>query len=211
MDARDVEGLAGVERRQDRRQTTGQHGLARAGRTGEQHVVPTCSRDFERTPGPRQTTHVGEVDCLFVEVCRGRLRGARRRCVGPVGFPLEARAQLEDGTGGPDLDAVHERSLGRACHRHDDRARARDAQRVDEREHPGHGADGTVETQLAEHADAVEHAVGQLAARRQQPEPDRQLEASARLANAAGREVHGDALLRKLQARRQQRRAHAFP
>jgi hypothetical protein len=84
------------------------------------------------------------------------------------------------------------------------------AQLVEEREDARHRPHGSVETQLAEHSYTVEHTVGQLAARREQPQRHRELEAGAGLAHATRREVDRDALQREVEVRRQQRGPHSF-
>ncbi len=66
-------------------------------------------------------------------------------------------------------------------------------ERVDERERARHRAHRTVETQLAQHRDAVEHAGGQRVVGAEHPERDREIQSRARLADVAGREVDGDA------------------
>jgi hypothetical protein len=84
------------------------------------------------------------------------------------------------------------------------------AQRVDECEDAGHRADRPVESQLAEHADLVEHPVRELARGGDETEGDGELESGACLADTTRREVDRDPLLGELEVRRQQCRAHAL-
>ena len=91
--------------------------------------------------------------------------------------------------------------LGGDGERHDHLADAVAAQRVDERERARDRADAAVEPELAEHADAVERRVGEVARGDEEPEGDRELEAGAGLAHRGRREVDGDAALRPRRAR----------
>jgi hypothetical protein len=56
-----LQQLARRQRRQQARQTLGQHRLARAGRADEQQIVPACRRDLERALGAFLTTHLVQV------------------------------------------------------------------------------------------------------------------------------------------------------
>ncbi len=207
MDACHLERLAGVERRQDRREPSRQHRLAGTGRAGEQYVVPAGRCDLERAPRTRQAPHVGEVDCLVVEPGhRSRVTG--RGDVRPFGLALQARTELADVPRRAHVDVVHERGLGRVGSGHDHRSHPGAAECVDEGQDAWHRTHRPVEPQLAEHTHVVEDAVGELAARRQQTERDCELEPGAGLADATRREVDGDALERELELRRQQRRPH---
>ena len=105
---------------------------------------------------------------------------------------------------------MHERRLGDVGRGNDHRVGPGGAKRVDQREHARHWADRPVEPQLAEDADPVEDAVGQLAGGGDEAEGDRELESRAGLANTTRREVHRDPLERELDRGRQQRRAHAL-
>jgi len=105
---------------------------------------------------------------------------------------------------------VHERGLGAVGGRHDHRVDPGGAERVDEREHARHRPDRAVEPQLAEHADPVEDAVGELAGGGDEAEGDGELESRSGLANTARRKVDRDPLERELDRRRQQCRAYAL-
>ena len=172
--------------------------------------MPARGGDLQRASRAREPTHVGEIHGLVVEVGLGALRGAGRRRLRPFGFALQACAQLRDRARRAHLHAVHERRLGDVGRGHDHRARPGGAERVDEREDAGHRADRSVEPQLAEHADLVEHSVRELARGGDETEADRELESRAGLANPARREVDRDPLLRELEVRRQQCGADAL-
>ena len=81
---------------------------------------------------------------------------------------------------------------------------------VDERERPRHGAHRAVETQLAEHADAVEYARRQPSIGGDQRERDRELQPRSGLAHRRRRQVHRDALHRILETGGEHGRAHAL-
>ena len=61
VDARHLERLVRLERRQEPRQAAGEHRLARARRAGEQQVVAAGGRELERPPGALLAADVGEV------------------------------------------------------------------------------------------------------------------------------------------------------
>ncbi len=82
MDHRGFQRLGGAQRRQDARQTGGQHRLARAGRTDHQDMVAACRGNFQRTFGAFLPLHVAEIaGCIrgvdFAGVCRGQDRAGR--------------------------------------------------------------------------------------------------------------------------------------
>ena len=64
VDARHLERGVAFERRHDRRQAAGEHGLADAGRPDEQQVVTAGRRGGKREARVRETAHVGEVERL---------------------------------------------------------------------------------------------------------------------------------------------------
>ena len=79
---------------------------------------------------------------------------------------------------------------------------------ADPRHRAPHRTERAIERELAE-AERL-HVDGELAARAQDPERDRQVEACAFLAPLGRREVHGHAAERELVARIADRRAHAL-
>jgi hypothetical protein len=172
--------------------------------------MPTRGGDLQRASRAREPAHVSEVDGLVVQTERIRPPVGRWRRVRPFRLALQAGAQLRDAAGGTNLYALHERGLGDVGSGHDHATDPGGAEGIDEREHAGHRTDRAVETELAEHPDAVEDAVGELARRRHETERDRELEPRAGLANPAGREVDGDPLLRELELRREQRGPDPF-
>ena len=149
-----------------------------------------------------EAADLGEVDGF---VARRGFAVGEGGPVGPGGFALEAAAQLGEVGGGADVDAGDERGFGGVGGGDDDRGDAGAGEDVDEREGAGDGPDRSVEAELAEDADAVEHPGGELLVGERDPEPDRELEAGAGLAQAAGREVHRDALGRPRELRVRER------
>ena len=170
-------------------------------------------RDLERAPGGGEAAHVGEVEGLVVGVVAvGPVvapgRGGDR---GPLRLALQAQEELAEEARRSHLHVLDQGRLGGVRLRDDDRVHATGAERVDEHEHPGHRPHRAVEPQLAQHADAVEHACGEVVLGGERTERDGELESRTGLAHPAGREVDGDASAGPLELRRQHRRAHALP
>ena len=61
VNRRHKQGLIKVERRQQRRQPSGQHGLASPGRAAHQEMVSSSSRDFERTAPSQLPAYVRKI------------------------------------------------------------------------------------------------------------------------------------------------------
>ena len=150
---------------------------------------------LERTASEREPAHVAQIERLVVD--RVVVVRAGRVPLGPGRFALDAARAARRGDRAPRTCTSRTSAASAAfAERHDHRLGARAGQHVDQRQRAGHRAHRPVEPELAEHADAVERAGGQLVARGQQAERDRELEPGAGLAHCAGREVHRDALLR---------------
>ena len=100
------------EQRQDPRQPAREHRLARAGRPGEQQVVPARGGDLERAARALLAAHVGEVGDgrQRLEVVR------RRRRLGRVALAAEVRDRLGEMAHADRLDAG-ERDLRRPTRR----------------------------------------------------------------------------------------------
>ena len=124
VDARHLERLVGVERRQDARQPAGEHRLAGARRPGEQQVVAAGGRDLERAPRPLLPAHVA----------RGRARPARRVAVRRARYGGGSRSPRRYATASARCRDRHgldagERGLGAPTRRRRRGARARPAAR----------------------------------------------------------------------------------
>ena len=83
VDARDLEGVAGLERGEDRREPPGEHGLPDARRPDEEQVVRSRGGDRERPSRAGQPAHFTEVGGVGIgwrglrEVREGRARVPR--------------------------------------------------------------------------------------------------------------------------------------
>ncbi len=203
MNARDLERLFLLERRQDPRQAASEHRLADAWRAAEQHVVPSGGGELECAPRA----------LLSTDVCKVERRMSRT----PVGG---------DELGCVDLAAEIGDSLGQVTHAHGlhagkGRLRAR-LVRADEPFEPGaagalrhaeHAADASqaaVERKLAARRVLVEPLARYLSRRREQGQRDRQVEARALLLQLGRREVDGRFVPRPLESRRLDAAAHAL-
>ena len=161
----------------------------------------------EREPGVREAAHVDEVEGF---VGLGVFGGFGLGCVGPGLFAFEALVQLSEAAGDAHVHTRYEVGFGCVRGGDDHAGGSGPAERVDEGEGSHDGADGAVEAELAEHADAVEHAGGQPAVGTRERKRDCELEAGPALAYRCGREVHRDAFHGVGQAGREQRGANAF-
>lgn len=218
------------ERRQEGGQARGEHRFARARRPDHQHVVAARGGDFERALRARLADHIGEIGrrCGGERVEPGRGDGGEP----PVRRVGEVRAQRGQIGRAVHGHARHERRLGRARQRQVElggvrrrrprgrrfglRGRAvvvrllaaRRAAR--HRERAAHRPQRARERQLARELAAVERAGRKLAARGENAERDRQIEAAGLLRQIGRREVDGDAPHGKLEPAVLQRGAHAL-
>ena len=186
-DAGDLDGFVGVERGQDRGESAGEHRLAAAGRTGEEQVVGAGGRDLEREPGGGEAStsarstgsaSVGSsVSAGLAPAGSGSGQGSSRLETGAQGREVRGAAHVETGD---------ERGLEVVLRRDDHRPDAAAGERVGQDERAGHGPDGAVEAELAEHAHAVEAPRGELVLTEGEGQGDRELEAGAGLAHGGG-------------------------
>ena len=199
VDHRHLDRFIQRERRQDRRQAAGEHGLARAWRPNEQHVVAPGRGHLESPPRMRLPADVGEV--------AGGERGGGEERLAVDGRRGTRRLTADVGDGlGDGLDADHGRAAGErrlgGVRRGDDEPLQRcPPRRRRDRQGAADGVDTAVEPELAENAPAVERRERSLAVGREDAEGDRQVERGALLADAGGGQVHRDALRRILEAR----------
>ena len=197
VDARDLERLVGVERRQDRRQPAGEHRLAGARRPDEQQVVPAGGGDLERaaraTASPRTSARsTGSSSRSRL----GALGAADRRRLRPRPRPSGTRAAR-----------ASERADAHVARRARARPRRRSAAGTIDRARPG-GASastsasvpGTGRTEPSRPSSPstptlVEHAGRELVRRRRcRPSATASSRPGSGLAHAARREVDRDAL-----------------
>ena len=202
VDPGDLQRFVGIQRRQDRRQASGQQRLARARPPDHQEVMAAGRRHLQRPPPAGQAPDHGEVGRGIV-VAPGRfvtrLLGRHRRR--PLALTFEGIAGLEqrcgreapapsDEAGLDALPAGHEHGPGPGA-----------AQDVDHGQHSGNGPERAVEAQFADDPDAVEDAGRQLLTGHHQAEGEREIEPGPRLAHAARGEVDGDPPERPLRPR----------
>ena len=210
MDARDLERGVAFEVGHDRRQAAGEHRLADAGRSDEQQVVAARGRGREREARVGEAAHVDEVEWFVgrrASSASGTGSGGSGHGASPFRHASSSPSVRASRTWMPGTSAASAAfAAGTITHS----APAR-ATRVDERERARDRSHRAVETELAEHADAVEHA--RRAVRRRRSSSASAIASSepgAGLAHRRGREVHRDALDRERESRRQQRGAHAL-
>ena len=175
-----------VELGKHRRQALGQHGLARARRTEQRHVVPAGGRDLDRPAAEALAGDVGEV---------GHGLGRWWRVVGRVEqrpVLADERHQPVERVDGPHPYPRDDRRLAGVAPRHD---RAGDAGAGGGRDHRQHTADrphGAVEAQLTEDRHALQRAERQLAGRAEERRGDREVVARAELGHRRRQQVDGD-------------------
>src|SRR5919108_967178 len=115
MDLSDFQRLLERRRRKDARKSAGEHRLAGPRRPDHQEVVTPRGGDLERPLGVHLTPDIGEIGGVpkILALWDRRPSGlGGRPPVHEVGQPCERRDPI-------DLDAVHERSLGRIGHRNE--------------------------------------------------------------------------------------------
>ncbi len=188
VDARHLQRLGRLERRQDRRQAPRQHRLARSRRPGQKEVVASGRCDLERAPRAVVAAHLGEV-----RECRRRPRRLPVRL--PVELRLAAQVRQPPRRGGG-------RGSARRLRARPPRPRARDraacpaprASRLGDGEHAADAPQPTVEPELADRRVHRRGARAELTRRREDRERDRRSNAEPSLRCCAGREVDRDQL-----------------
>ena len=150
----DLERLVLLERREQAGEAPGQHGLAGAGRAGEEQVVGAGGGDLEGPAGLVLASDVGEVlDHRHRGV--GRRPGAAQ--LGPADQPL---ADLLQRGGAGDPQAGDERGLDQVGLGDDQEPGARPAGGQGGRQHPLDRADVAAEAELADRPQALEGRSG---------------------------------------------------
>ena len=168
----------GAQKRKQRGQPAREHRLPGAGRALHEQVVRTGGRDLQCAARARVPAHVAQVRARRDRVgVVGKRRGQRERSfrgqhVGDLGQRL--------GTG--DRQPVHERGLTRVLARDDQAGEARPPSALRHRERPAHAAHLPAERELPEHRDAFERRGGDLPARREQRDREREVEPGPDLA-----------------------------
>ena len=203
--ARDRDRLVVAERRQEGGQPPRDHRLAGAGRAVHEQVVAAGRDDLQRGDERVVAAHVAQVGVLAgVLGTRIGLRDGRGFAV--AAGDLDRFLQRRDAE---HLERGDERGL--ACSRHRQQEPAETVARgaLGDGQGPARRPQFARERELALHRAAVQRLDRELPARRQHGHGDRQVEAWSGLAQVGGREVDGDALGGKLEARVDHGRAHA--
>jgi len=166
----DLERLVLLERRQQAGQAPGQHGLAGAGRAGEEQVVGAGGGDLQGPAGLVLAADVGEV-------LDRRDRGLRRRAgtvqVAPADQPL---ADLPERGGAGDPQVGDEGRLDQVGLGDDQQAGVRAAGGQGGRQHALDRADVAAQAELADGPQALERGRRPRPGCGQQPDGDGQVE-----------------------------------
>jgi hypothetical protein len=175
-----------VQRRQDRGQPLGQHGLAGTRRSEQGEVVRAGGGDLEREPAPVLADHVGEVEVvtLLETVHCGR-----------IGEGDAGPRELDDLTellGAVDLDAGDEAGLGDVVGRHDDAPDTGPGRRQHHRQHAADRADLPVEAEFPDERGAADGAQVEPPGGTQHHDRDGEVEARAVLGQIGREQVDGD-------------------
>ena len=180
-------------RRQDARQALREHGLAGAGRAGQQEAVPARRRDLERAPRLRLPLHVREVRPPGAARARDAFDASQ------AFLPREMRAHRGERWGGMDDRARNEGRLARRRFRqHEGAAVAVRGERHGERAADRAKLSG--KGQLSRELEPLEGPGRNLPRGRENAQREGEVEAAAFLRQVRGREVRDDAALRKLEA-----------
>ncbi len=190
MDARYLERCVVGQERQDPGEPAREHRFSRAGRAGEQDVVPTCRGDLERTARPFLAPNVGEVG----NVCKRFEVVSRHRRLRRVAFSAEIGNRLGEMTHADRFDSG-ESDLGARFGGTDEmrEAGATGAFRGDER--AGNRPETAVECELADRCVPLERFGRQLVGRCEHGQGDREIEPRPFFAQRRRREVDGDTAL----------------
>ncbi len=199
VDARHIQGFVDGHARQDARQGARQQGLAGAGRTDHQDVVPAGRGHFQ-----------GALDVLLAfDLAENRSAGCRADSSGVTGgwgvmgaAPRRWAYRLaRDATGITSRSGIRAASAasawgtkmrlkpcwrGRGCHG----------------QHAAHVAHAAIQRELAHHQRLVQALGWELPGGDQHPQGDGQVVGRAFLAHRSRRQVDGQALARVMQARR---------
>ncbi len=206
VDPGDVPGGRVVEVGQESGQPGGEEGLAGAGRSDQEQVVPTGGCRLEGTAGDRLSEDIGQV------ARRDRGRTGRP----PVGRPVQGRrvrprasARAAGHQLGQRGDRIA-RSAGQAglvqAPLGDDQAMIE--QCVGQHQRAGHAPDRTVETELADEGEPVDGSLVEHAGGNQDAHGDGQIQAGPRFAHAGRGQVHGDPAPGPREAARHQGGSH---
>ena len=183
-----LQSLGGRQVRQQAHETAGQHGLARAGRSDQQQVMPAGRGDLQRPSSQRLARDVAQV---WLSFDRGRSPGRRR--IGPGRGAGQGFEHLGEPAHRPHPLRRHQLRHGAVSGRHHDRVVVHG---IDEGQRAGNGAHRAVESQLPQRADVFDRRRLELPVGHQHADGNGQVETGARLGHVAGGQVDGYALRR---------------
>src|SRR6202165_5072232 len=195
-DLRHVQSLFELEWRKDAGQASGEHGLAGAGRSAEQQVMPTRGRNLQGAASLLLAVDLGEV---MLGRFDSEIRAGTRSNVGLNRFDayqvihhsLEAGARY-------DHQAVDQGRLTSVCRWDEDAliTKLAEAERCDE--HAVDMADCAVQRELAQECGVRRRPLASTCER--DGDGDRKIQAASFLTQLGGREIHGQSLAGKLQS-----------
>ncbi len=213
--ARDAVDLGGLERLlqahrgKDGGEAAGQHGFSRAGRAEQHDVVAAGSRHLQGALGGGLAPDVGKVG-LVRRTCaheRGYVGSGRGNGI----FAQQVTAHFEQSAGAADLQSFDHRGLGDIGVRNQDTAESGRTGGESHGKGTAHGAQISLEPDLAQHHVLLEAVFGQLAAGHQNAERDGKIESRAVFTNVGRGKVDRDAAERETKAGVHQRRTDPFP
>ncbi|GFN07535.1 hypothetical protein Smic_60910 [Streptomyces microflavus] len=230
MDRRHFEGFLPGQRRQDRREPLGQHGLARTRRSREQQMVSPGRSHLQGLPGAQLPCHIRQVRDVSLAARRGRGQpgaeaGARdhesgeHRVRAPpvVGGLVGNRFVAEDGdelAQAPDTEDRDARHQGRLPGRllgDDDLLVSGLGRREDGGQHAPYGTDPPVQAQLADHHDVGDGGGVDPLRRAEDRTGDSKIETRTTLGDGGRGEPHRELLLRPVSPGIDHRGPHPVP
>ena len=189
-----LQQLARRQRRQQARQTLGQHRLARTRRADEQQIVSACRRDLERALGAFLTAHLVQVGHGPVRFQRaGPGRAQHLTALEMIDQPDE-RARRQHRHLGPGPGGLGTIGLGT------DQPQPHAVGGHRRRQGPADRHNPPVQTQFTQRGPAVQRIGRDHPHGGQQGKRDRQVEMAAFLGQVGGRQIGDDAPRRQGQA-----------
>ena len=192
VDASDRDGLGHIQRRHDARQPAREHGLATAWGADHKNGVGAGSRDLECPAGVGLTMYVAQVP-------KARRLGLGDEHVGASLYPhrlipvLQHVHRVAQSAHPQDLDARHQRRLGRICLGNHKASPSPAGCVLRHHQCPGHRSQGAVQGQFAHGARRRQRAGAYLPRSAQQGERNGQVVLRPRLSQIRWREVGHDA------------------
>jgi hypothetical protein len=187
VDSRHLEGVIGLEQRQDPRQSSCEHRLPRPRRPAEEDVVPARCGQLERAARPLLPADVCEVG-----PGSGAVPVRRQRRLGPQ---LELAAQVRNGLGkvaDRNGDDTCEGSFAGRVGRTEKARDAKPPRTLGDRQDAADAPQAAVERELADRGRLLERAPRQLLRRGEKRQRDRQVEPRALLPQLGRCEVDRD-------------------